>query len=111
MMGGDVVYKDELDNVENEWCNFFQSAGRWRQEGTLSACKIHIHGGIFEYAPNADPVGLAPWFYVDGVLDVTEAEYAIPVGALVIGPNGEVRGSAIETVGSKTDFDMRQDYP
>jgi len=112
VLGGTLTCKDELDSGSYYIANVFIGGGVMRQEGVIdTTVRVHIAGGIFEYVPNADPSGEAPHFYVNGVLDVRESDYAIPATSLIIGPYGEVRGSAIETLNAQVDIDLRQDYP
>lgn len=107
--GGTIVNKNAVD-PSNRVHIIVGAGGDFRQEGLLDTSTwISVYGGIFRYAPNADPSAQAPYFYVNGILDISESDYVIPVGRIIIGPRGEIRGSALEILGAT--LDLRQDYP
>lgn len=85
-------------------------AGEWIQTGLVHTEATVITEGIFRYAPSADPSGESPKWFIDGLFDVRESSFTIPVGFAVWGPNAEVLGSIAETP-TWMDFDLRQDYP
>lgn len=89
---------------------FIQSGGEWIQESPLTT-KSHIRqsAGIMRYKPISDPAS-SPRFYINGTLDLREAQYVIDPGLLAIGPQGRVLG---DTADGEADIrvDLRQDNP
>lgn len=89
------------------------SGGELNQTGLIdSAITIIVTAGVMNYAPSSDPSSDAPDLIVmGGVFDVSGFGGAIPFGRVIIGPNGDVKGTIIEGVGQFADYDLREDYP
>lgn len=112
MRAGRLVNHNELDHGSNDVVTAILTGGEWTQYGIVdTGAYVSVMGGTFIYTPNADPSAVSPHFYVDGLLDVEDSEYPIPASALVVGPAGEIRGSAIETLNTGIDLDLRKVYP
>jgi len=91
----------------------YVDGGTFRQEGIIEGpTLVYSSGGVLEYAPIADPAGNLPGFVINGVLDVRDSLFAIPVSFLILGPESEVLGSALEnSQAASLTIDLRQDNP
>ncbi len=107
MHGGRVLNKRAMGN-SNTFIGV--NAGEWKQTGLVHTETTVVTSGIFRYAPLVDPSGESPKWFINGLFDVRESPFTIPVGFAVWGPNAEVLGSIAETP-TWADYDLRQDYP
>lgn len=109
-LGGTLTNKDESDAGDSR---FICSGGIFRQEGLIETLTyVIVTGGIFQYVPSSSPAGQSPNLYIlDGVMDVRDSQFPIPYGRLIVGPNAEVWGSALEVAVTASDLDLRLDYP
>lgn len=107
---GTIICKRDLPTSKS----YIQmSGGTFRMEGINEKQVMGISGGVFKYAPGADPAAFSPDLIVTGqaLWDASESPFAIPLGFFVKGRFATVRGTIIADTAGLIDIDLNQPYP
>lgn len=80
----------------------------WDQETT----NVYVEGGTFKFIPTVLPTApITKLVAASGLADFQDANFAVTVNTLIIGPNGDVIDSDIGTFGGTLIIDLRNPFP
>jgi acyl-coenzyme A thioesterase PaaI-like protein len=80
-------------------------------EADHAGANVIQEGGIHRYRPTVSPSPITRFELLDGVLDLSELEFANNAGLMVIGPTAHVVESPLFTLGASLKIDLRQNVP